>query len=73
MPLGRKHLRRSRDAPILGWTMQRTSSRLGGKGREVKRRWTMDSRLDRTYVEANGERQSHPKDADRVQMPSALP
>jgi hypothetical protein len=36
MPLGRKHLRRSRDAPILGWTMQRTTSRLGGKRSEVK-------------------------------------
>src|SRR6478672_13006635 len=35
MPLGRKHLRRNRDAPILGWTMQRTASSLGRTGLEV--------------------------------------
>jgi len=36
MPLGRKHLRRSRDAPNLGWTIQRTASNLGRDGSEVK-------------------------------------
>ncbi len=35
MPLGRKHLRRNRDAPILGWTMQRTASNLGRTRTEV--------------------------------------
>src|SRR5438105_3105486 len=35
MPLGRKHLRRNRDAPNLGWTMQRTASNLSRTRREV--------------------------------------
>src|SRR5258708_1460814 len=35
MPLGRKHLRRNRDAPIVGWTMQRTASSLGRTRPEV--------------------------------------
>src|SRR5580765_3357387 len=35
MPLGRKHLRRSRDAPTGGWALQRTTSRLGCPGMEV--------------------------------------
>jgi hypothetical protein len=35
MPLGRKHLRRSRDAPNVGWTMQRTASYLSRTRREV--------------------------------------
>ena len=35
MPLGRKHLRRSRDAPNVGWTIQRTASNLSGTRREV--------------------------------------
>ena len=35
MPLGRKHLRRNRDAPNLGWTMQRTASNLSRRRQEV--------------------------------------
>src|SRR5436305_746335 len=35
MPLGRKHLRRSRDAPNVGWTIQRTASNLSRTRREV--------------------------------------
>jgi hypothetical protein len=35
MPLGRKHLRRNRDAPNLGWTIQRTASNLSRTRREV--------------------------------------
>src|ERR1700688_391363 len=36
MPLGRKHLRRSRDAPTGGIGLERTASRLGFTSREVK-------------------------------------
>jgi hypothetical protein len=36
MPLGRKHLRRNRDAPHLGWTNQRAASRLEIARQEVK-------------------------------------
>src|ERR1700757_2411357 len=36
MPLGRKHLRRSRDAPTGGIGLKRTTSSLGGKLPEVK-------------------------------------
>jgi hypothetical protein len=39
MPLGRKHLRRSRDAPTSGMGLQRTTSILRRKCREVKCRW----------------------------------
>jgi len=39
MPLGRKHLRRSRDAPTGGMGLQRTTSILRRKCREVKCRW----------------------------------
>jgi hypothetical protein len=35
MPLGRKHLRRNRDAPNVGWTIQRTASNLSRRRREV--------------------------------------
>src|SRR3954470_22182567 len=35
MPLGRKHLRRNRDAPNVGWTIQRTASNLSRTRREV--------------------------------------
>src|SRR5947209_16103176 len=35
MPLGRKHLRRNRDAPNLGWTIQRTASNLSRTRPEV--------------------------------------
>jgi hypothetical protein len=35
MPLGRKHLRRNRDAPNLGWTIQRTAFNLSRTRREV--------------------------------------
>ena len=35
MPLGRKHLRRNRDAPNVGWTIQRTASNLSATRREV--------------------------------------
>jgi hypothetical protein len=39
MPLGRKHLRRSRDAPTGGMGLQRTASILRRKCREVKCPW----------------------------------
>ena len=39
MPLGRKHLRRSRDAPTSGMGLQRTASILRRKCREVKCPW----------------------------------
>jgi len=45
MPLGRKHLRRSRDAPNLGSTIQRTTSRVGVASLEVKHRWSDDRRV----------------------------
>ena len=35
MPLGRKHLRRNRDAPNVGRTIQRTASNLSRTRREV--------------------------------------
>jgi hypothetical protein len=49
MPLGRKHLRRNRDAPNLGWTIQRTASNLSRTRTEVK----VPKELDAAEAEKN--------------------
>jgi len=58
MPLGRKHLRRSRDAPNLGWTIQRATSRLGVASVEVKHGWLDNNRAAKFQLMVLGGKRS---------------